>query len=169
MYFWFFLDISYEGQQENPEIVSRLLVPAASFTISLWTSSFCGCLLSTLACININFCLRPWVEMTLSISHLPIYICSILLCRASSAHHCDCQSSEQWNNLKWKGKCFFSRVWLFPTPWTVSVHGILQARILEWVAIPFSRSSWPRNWTCVSCIAGRFFTIWATKEAQGVF
>ena len=41
-----------------------------------------------------------------------------------------------------------------------SVHGILQARILEWVAIPFSRgSSWSRDWTQVSCIAGRFFTI----------
>ena len=38
-----------------------------------------------------------------------------------------------------------------------SVHGILQARILEWVAISFSRgSSWPRNRTPVSCIAGRF-------------
>ena len=47
-----------------------------------------------------------------------------------------------------------------------SVHGILQARILEWVAIPFSRgSSWPRDWTQVSWITGRFFTIWATKEA----
>ena len=47
-----------------------------------------------------------------------------------------------------------------------SVYGILQARILEWVAIPFSRkSSWPRDWTWVSCIAGRFFTVWATKEA----
>ena len=34
-----------------------------------------------------------------------------------------------------------------------SVHGILQARILEWVAIPFSRgSSWPRDWTCISCL-----------------
>ena len=41
-----------------------------------------------------------------------------------------------------------------------SVHGILQERILEWVAIPFSRgSSWPRDQTWVSCIAGRFFTI----------
>ena len=41
-----------------------------------------------------------------------------------------------------------------------SVHGILQARILEWVAIPFSRgSSQPRDQTWVSCIAGRFFTI----------
>ena len=46
-----------------------------------------------------------------------------------------------------------------------SVHGILQARILEWIAIPFSRgTSWPRGQTLVSCIAGRFFTIWATGK-----
>ena len=39
-----------------------------------------------------------------------------------------------------------------------SIHGILQARILEWVAISFSRgSSWPRDWAQVSCIAGRRF------------
>ena len=39
-------------------------------------------------------------------------------------------------------------------------------RILEWVAYPFSsRSSWPRNWTQVSCIAGGFFTNWVIKEA----
>ena len=44
-----------------------------------------------------------------------------------------------------------------PTAYTV--HGILQARILEWVAFPLSRgSSRPRNQTRVSCIAGRFFT-----------
>ena len=70
-----------------------------------------------------------------------------------------------------------------------TVPGILQARILEWVAFPFSRgssqprdwtprilewvaypffsgSSWPRNRTTVSCIAGRFFTNWAIKEAH---
>ena len=42
------------------------------------------------------------------------------------------------------------------------VHGILQARILEWLAIPFSRgSSWPKDQTQVSWTAGRFFTIWA--------
>ena len=47
-----------------------------------------------------------------------------------------------------------------------SVHGILQARMLEWVAISFSRgSSQPRNQTQVSCIAGRFFTNWVTREA----
>ena len=46
-----------------------------------------------------------------------------------------------------------------------SVHGILQARLLGWVAIPFSKgsSSPPRDWTQVSCIAGGFFTVWATK------
>ena len=47
-----------------------------------------------------------------------------------------------------------------------TVHGILQARILEWVAIPFSRrSSQPRDRPRISCIAGRFFTSWATREA----
>ena len=47
-----------------------------------------------------------------------------------------------------------------------SVHGILQAEVLEWVAIPFSRgSSHPRGQTQVSCIVGRFFTFWTTKEA----
>ena len=47
-----------------------------------------------------------------------------------------------------------------------SVHGILQVRILEWVAIPFSRgSSQPKNRTQVSCMTSRFFTIWATREA----
>ena len=45
--------------------------------------------------------------------------------------------------------------------------GILQARILEWVAMPFSRgSSQHRDQTHVSSIAGGFFTIWATKEAH---
>ena len=47
-----------------------------------------------------------------------------------------------------------------------SIHGILQARILEWVAISFSRgSSWPRDWTQVSRIAGRGFNLWATGAA----
>ena len=48
-----------------------------------------------------------------------------------------------------------------------SVHRILQARILEWVAIPFFRGIFLTQGlkTCVSCIAGRFFTIWTTREA----
>ena len=48
-----------------------------------------------------------------------------------------------------------------------SIHRISQARILEWVAISSSRGSfWPRDPTCASCIAGRFFTCWAIGEAQ---
>ena len=54
-----------------------------------------------------------------------------------------------------------SHVRLFVTPWTVAHQALL-----EWVAISFSRgSSWPRDWTWVSCITGRFFIYWATWEA----
>ena len=61
--------------------------------------------------------------------------------------------------VKWK---LLSHVRLSGTPWIV--HGILQARILEWVAVPFSRgSSQHRDWTQVFCIAGRFFISWATR------
>ena len=55
---------------------------------------------------------------------------------------------------KWKS---LSHIWLFATPGS-SVHGIYQARILEWVAISFSRgTSWAREWPLVSYIAGRFW------------
>ena len=63
----------------------------------------------------------------------------------------------------------------FPTLWDTkdcslpgfSGYEILQARILEWIAIPFSGgSSRPRDQTQFSCIAGRFFIIWATREAR---
>ena len=50
-----------------------------------------------------------------------------------------------------------------------SVYGISQARILEWVSISFSRGSfWPRDQTQVSCSAGGFFIIWATRKAKPV-
>ena len=68
-----------------------------------------------------------------------------------------------------------SHVWLFVTPWTCgppssSIHGIFQARILEWVAISFSRrSSRPRDWTRVSSIVRRHFIVWATREATNVW
>ena len=70
--------------------------------------------------------------------------------------------------------CMCSVARLCPTLWGPmdyrlpgsSVHGILQTRILEWVDYPSSRgSSQPRNWTGVSCVAGRFFSSWATREA----
>ena len=56
-------------------------------------------------------------------------------------------------------------LWPYGLPGS-SVHGILQVRILEWVAMLSSRgSSWPRNQTRVSCIAGRVFTSWTSREA----
>ena len=64
--------------------------------------------------------------------------------------------------IKWKS---LSRVWLCD-PIHYTAHGILQARILEWVVFPFSRgSSQPRDQTQVSHTAGGFFTLWATREA----
>ena len=52
-------------------------------------------------------------------------------------------------------------------PMDYIVHGILRARILEWVAVPFSGgSSQPRDPTHVSHIVGRFFSVWTTREAQ---
>ena len=73
------------------------------------------------------------------------------------------------SSLKWK---LLSCVWLFVTlcsPPGSSVDGILQARILKWAAIPFSRvSSWPKDWTSVSWVAGRLYTAWDTREALWV-
>ena len=55
------------------------------------------------------------------------------------------------------------------SPPDFSVHGTLQARILEYIAIPISSGSpWPRNPTQVSYIAGRFLTIWPATEAHGL-
>ena len=58
------------------------------------------------------------------------------------------------------------------TPWSMvyTVHGILQYRILEWAAFPFSKgSSQPRDWTLVSRIAGGFFPNWAIREVWKFF
>ena len=84
-------------------------------------------------------------------------------------------------HISWRSCfCFF---WIYTQKWSevkvaqscltlcdlvdYTVRGILQVRILEWVTIPFSRgSSQPRNQTQVFHFAGRFFTSWATREAQ---
>ena len=65
----------------------------------------------------------------------------------------------KWSEVKVAQSCLT----LFD-PMDYTVHGMLQARILEWVAFPFSRgSSQPRDRTQVSPIAGEFFTSWATR------
>ena len=81
----------------------------------------------------------------------------------------DSESIDNFVTWKWKS---LSHVCFFATPWTIACQAplsmwILQARLLEWVAMPSSRgSSQPRDQTQVSLIAGRFFTIWATREAH---
>ena len=67
----------------------------------------------------------------------------------------------KWSEVKGTESCL-----TLCDPMDCTVHGILQAIILEWVAFPFSsRSSQPRDPTQVSHISGRFFTSWATREA----
>ena len=72
-----------------------------------------------------------------------------------------------WISLQSKGvSCPNLRGPMDCSPPGSSIHGILQVRILEWVAVPFSRgSSPPRDQTQASHIAGRFFTIWAARGA----
>ena len=66
--------------------------------------------------------------------------------------------------ILWKWKSLSLRLC---NPMDYTIHGIPQARILEWVAFPFSRgSSQPRDQTQISHTAGRFFTSWVTREAQ---
>ena len=62
----------------------------------------------------------------------------------------------------WSGFPFWTT---FNFLWAPLLGGVREARILEWVAIPFSkRTSWPRVWTWVSRIVGRCFTVWVTRE-----
>ena len=71
----------------------------------------------------------------------------------------DLESEWKWKSL--------SHIQLFADPMDYTVQGILQARILEQVAFPFSTgSSQTRDQTQVSHIAGRLFTSWVTREAQ---
>ena len=83
-----------------------------------------------------------------------------------------CQSSNQYRFTKSESEVTQSCPTLcnpmdFSLP-GFSVHGFLQARVLEWVTISFSGgSSRPRDRTRVSCIGGRRFNLWATREAPG--
>ena len=69
---------------------------------------------------------------------------------------------KKWSEVKVAQSCL-----TLCDPMDYRVHEILQARILEWLAVPFSRgSSQPINQTQLSHIAGRFFTDWATRPAE---
>ena len=92
------------------------------------------------------------------------YVLEVIKCSwVALLHQPHVYSSE---NERWVMSNSFWPRGLYSLPGS-SVRGILQARLLEWVAINFSRgSSQPRDWIRVSCIAGGFFTTWATREAH---
>ena len=86
-----------------------------------------------------------------------------LVCSRTEGHQCLGVLGIVW--VKWVKVTQSCLILCDPMDYTV--HGILQTRILEWVAFPFLRgSSQPSYQTLVSRIAGRFFTSWATREAQ---
>ena len=83
---------------------------------------------------------------------------------------CGCELDHKES---WKKESAVAQSWLTlcnPMDYSLpafSIHGIFQERVLEWVAISFSRgSSWPRDQTWVSRISGRCFNVWATREAE---
>ena len=107
----------------------------------------------------------PWIP-------LPYWKNGLTLQTKAGVHEDGTSSILESKNLSpWTGvKCEVKVAQSCPTlcyPRDYTVHGFLQARILEWVAFPFSRVPFqPRDWIQVSHIAGWFFTSWATREAQ---
>ena len=107
------------------------------------------CFLTLLSLLRLSGVIRSYI------SYMCVCVC---VCVYTHTHICICESGSQsvMSNSLWPHG--------LPSPW------ILQARILEWVAIPFSRgSSQPRDRTQVSHSAGGFFTSWATREAPNVY
>ena len=98
----------------------------------------------------------PWILPSLSL------VVVLLKGKLSEVH-------ENFEEFRWASEVKVAQSCLtLCNPMDYTVNGLLQARILELVAIPFSRaSSQPRDWTQVSHIAGGFFTSWATREACG--
>ena len=148
------------------------------FLISIWLPSLSSCLIFSHA--RVSLIQQCYVFHRLGKSKLEIlYSCIIIascqriICVTNLASRC---------TLTMKLEAFLGEsesvihsvmsnsLWpMDSNPPGSSVHGILQARILVWVAIPFSRgSSQLRDQTQVSCTAGRLFTNWATREARSL-
>ena len=108
----------------------------------------------------------PWL-IHVNVWQQPLQYCKIISLQLKKIN--------KYKNINWQ--FYFIKVCVFIdqscstlcdlmgySPSDSAAHGILQARILEWVAIPFSRGCSPlRDQTHVSCIAGRFFTVWASR------
>ena len=133
-------------------ILSRLgitFLPRSKRLLISWLHEFHGWLINTwnifLTVLEVGkFKIKTLVDLVYGEAHFLVFMC---VCSVTQL------CSNFWDPMD----C---------SPQGSSIHGILQARTLEWVAIPFSRgSSWSRNRTQVSCIVGRFFTLCTTREA----
>ena len=103
-------------------------------------------------CLHIYTCVYIHIYIDMS---LHIYVCvCVCVCMCVCVYVLVAQSYPTlWDSMNY-------------SPPDSSVHGISQARILEWVAISFFRGAFQsRDKTQVSCFAGRFLTVWATREA----
>ena len=88
---------------------------------------------------------------------------AILMAESEEKLRASCE--VKWSEVKWVAQLRLT----FCNPIDYTVYGVLQARILEWVAFPFSRGSpQPRDWTHISQTAGRLFTSWATREVPTI-
>ena len=124
-----------------------------------WPILFCGLYLST--CLS-------------SLSFIVFYIYFVCWCISLCGWHHTFSFLLSFFSFIKRDLCMLSLSVvsdsLDPMGWRppgISVHGILQASILEWVAISFSRgSSQPRDRNCVSCLAGRFFTTEPPRKPQ---
>ena len=136
------------------------------FTLnSLYSSDSPGLRMSSIFKIILTICVAREI-----CCFLPIKVSMTCWCFISEKHKfITLKQHTLIINGKWTS---LSRVWLFGTPETVTRQAplslvILQARKLEWAAIPSSRESFqPRDWTQVFWIAGWFFAVWATREAR---
>ena len=144
------------------------------FNLHFCDDDWCGYLFVYLLAICISslvkymfnslVCLKNWVVDLLTVEFWEFFIHSGCQSVAYLFIPCTVSFVEQKFLIQWKVTVLVAQS--CPTlcdpidcsPPGSSVHGIFQARILEWVAISFSRgSSWPRDWTWVSHISGRFF------------
>ena len=153
---WLNMTEILEGKMWNKGIVRAMLLlkpgegnPALSLYsfwqfCKLWLSLSCGNM--TLISVSVFTRHSPYPCVSLCVQTSPLYEDTYYMLEAQSCPTL-CKPID----------C---------SPLGFFVHGILQARILEWMAIPCSReSSWPRDRTQISYVAGIFFTVWATKEA----
>ena len=156
----------------SPRTWSIIIVPKASHNL-LWQERMLLSLapgqnpmseLSGLTIYNYRDHLKDLMRENCLPHHHAFYIEYVAVCSGNCSQRLRLPSP--WSGVKWSRSVvsysFDPKDCNLPCS---SVHGIFQARILEWVSISFSRRSfWPRDWTQVSHIIGRRFTIWATRQ-----